>query len=191
MTSLLLGLMMNSAKNTLETNNRNIRSLAIELILLDRTMRALGPETEDARRHLVKYVKTELNEWQGNPFEANPRQEASLEAAGTSLRAIRVPDEQKATWEGARDRYKQVIRQRWILVDASGGTIPDPLIIFCGSAQRHHDGFVLPGGVAHLGGPLPNRRYGYAIYRHIRADPSVERSLSTGVGRIAALKAWR
>jgi hypothetical protein len=129
MTSLLLGLMMNSAKNTLETNNRNIRTLAIELILLDRTMRALGPETEDARRHLVKYVKTALNEWQGNPFEADPRQEASLEAAGTSLRAIRVPDEQKVTWEGARDLYRQIVRQRWALVNASGGTIPTPLII--------------------------------------------------------------
>ena len=48
MTSLLLSLMFNSAKNTLETNNHNIRALATEFILLDRTMRALGPETEDA-----------------------------------------------------------------------------------------------------------------------------------------------
>ena len=58
MTSLVLGLMLNSAKNTFETNSRDIRTLATELILLDRTMRALGPEAEDARRHLVEYVQT-------------------------------------------------------------------------------------------------------------------------------------
>ena len=37
MTGLVLGLMLNSAKNTLETNNGNIRALATELVLLDRT----------------------------------------------------------------------------------------------------------------------------------------------------------
>jgi hypothetical protein len=91
-------------------------------------MRALGPETDDARRHLVEYVKTELSEWQAT-FEANPHQEAKLEAAGTSLRAIRVPEEQRATWEYARQLYRQVIRQRWVAVEALGRTIPTPLII--------------------------------------------------------------
>src|SRR6516165_3584184 len=128
MTSLLLGLMLNSAKNTFETNNRNIRALATELILLDRTMRALGPEAEDARRHLVEYVQIALKE--ANVLEANPQAEASLEAAGTSLRTIRVSDEQQvALWNDARELYRQVVRQRWIVIDASGGTIPTPLII--------------------------------------------------------------
>src|SRR5262252_1521119 len=60
MTALVLGLMLNSAKNTFETNNRDIRTLATELILLDRKLRALNPEAEDARRHLVQYVQTSL-----------------------------------------------------------------------------------------------------------------------------------
>lgn len=130
MTSLVLGLMLNSAKNTLETNNRNIRALATELILLDRTMRALGSETEDARRHLDEYVQNALNEWQGNVLEEDPHQEARLEAVGTRLKAIRVSDEQKVkVWDDALELYRQVVRQRWVLVDASGGTIPTPLII--------------------------------------------------------------
>jgi hypothetical protein len=49
MTALVLGLMLNSAKNTFETNSHDIRMLATELILLDRTMRVLGPEAEHAR----------------------------------------------------------------------------------------------------------------------------------------------
>jgi hypothetical protein len=128
MTGLVLGLMMNSAKNTLETNNRNIRALATELILLDRTMRSLAPEAEDARRHLVDYVRIALSG--ANILEAQPQAEASLDAAGTSLRAIRVADEQKvALWNDALQLFRQVVRQRWVVVDASGGTIPTPLII--------------------------------------------------------------
>jgi hypothetical protein len=127
MTSLVLGLMLNSAKNTFETNNRDIRTLATELILLDRTMRALGPDAEDARRHLVEYVQTSLN--RANILEEDPQAEASLEAAGTSLRAIRVSDEQKvALWNDARQLYRQVVQQRWVVLDQYGGTIPPPLI---------------------------------------------------------------
>ena len=127
MTSLVLGLMLNSAKNTFETNNRNVRALATEIILLDRTMRALGPDSEDARQHLVEYVQTTLK---GATLEEDPQAEALLDAAGTSLRAIRASDEQKvALWNDARELYRQVVRQRWVLIDASGGTIPTPLII--------------------------------------------------------------
>jgi uncharacterized membrane protein len=127
MTSLVLGLMMNSAKNTFDTNNRDIRTLATELILLDRTMRALGPEAEDARRHVVEYVQVSLKG--ANILEEDPQAEASLEAAGTSLRTIRVSDEQKlALWNDARQLYRQVVRQRWVVIDQYGGTIP-PLLI--------------------------------------------------------------
>jgi hypothetical protein len=127
MTSLVLGLMMNSARDTFETNNRDIRTLATELILLDRTMRALGPEAEDARRHLVEYVQTSLKG--ANILAEDPQAEAALEAAGTSLRAIRVSDEQKvALWNDARQLYRQVVRQRWVVIDEYGGTIP-PLLI--------------------------------------------------------------
>jgi hypothetical protein len=128
MTSLVLGLMLNSAKNTLDTNGRNLRTLATEIILLDRVMRGLGPEAEDARRHLLGYVQTSLKEV--DILEENPDAEASLEAAGTSLRAIRFSDEQKvALWNDARQLYRDVVGQRWVVTDASGGTIPTPLIV--------------------------------------------------------------
>jgi len=127
MTSLVLGLMLNSAKNTFETNNRDIRTLATELILLDRTMRALGPEAEDARRHLIEYVQISLKA--ANPLEEQPQAEAALDASGNSLRAIRVSDEQKvALWNDARQLYREVVRLRWIVIDEYGGAIPRPLI---------------------------------------------------------------
>src|SRR5262245_5174325 len=90
-------------------------------------MRALGPEAEDARRHLVEYVQTSLKG--ANILEEDPQAEASLEAARTSLRAIRVSGEQKiALWNDARQLGRQVVRQRWVVLDEYGGTIPRPLI---------------------------------------------------------------
>ena len=128
MTSLVLGLMLNSAKNTLETNNRNVRTLATELIPLDRTMRAIGPEANDARQHLVEYVRNWLRD--PNILEEDPQGEALLDTIGTRLKAIPTSEGQKIElWNDSLQQYRQVVNQRWILVDASGGTIPTPLII--------------------------------------------------------------
>jgi len=128
MISVVLGLMLNSARNTFETNNHNVLGLATEVILLDRVMRTLGPEADEARRHLGQYVRAALSET--DILQPDPRAEASLEEAGTSLRAIKVADDQKlALWNDARQIYRQVVRERWVVVDAAGGAIPTPLIV--------------------------------------------------------------
>jgi hypothetical protein len=128
MTSLVLGLMMNSAKNTLETDNRNVHALGTDLILLDRTMRALGPQADEARRRLVEYVQTSLHE--DSILEEDPQAEASLDAVGASLRAMQLSgDQQVSLWNDARLLYRQVVQQRWVVVDQSGGTIPRSLIV--------------------------------------------------------------
>lgn len=127
MTSLVLGLMMNSAKNTLETDNRNVHTLATDLILLDRTMRALGSQAGEARQHLVEYVRASLRE--DSILEEDAEAEASLDAVGASLRAMQVSgDQQLSLWNDARLLYRQVVQQRWVVVDQSDGTIPPPLI---------------------------------------------------------------
>jgi hypothetical protein len=127
-TSLVLGLMLNSAKGTFEKNNNNVRALATQIVLLDRTMRPLGPEAAEARGHLLDYILASLKE--RNIVEEDPKAEASLEAAGASLRAIHVSDDQKlAIWNDARQLYRQLVQQRWVVVDTSGGTIPTPMIV--------------------------------------------------------------
>jgi hypothetical protein len=128
MTSLVLGLMMNSAKNTLETENRNVHALATDLILLDRTMKVLGPQADEARQHLVEYVETSLRE--DSILEGDPAAEVFLDAVGASLRAMRVlGDQQVSLWSDSQLLYRQVVQQRWVVVDQSGGTIPTPLIV--------------------------------------------------------------
>jgi len=128
MTSLVLGFMINSAKDTSAANDRNVHTLATDIILLDRAIQGLGQEAEDTRRHLVEYVQIGVNET--NILREDPEAEVLLNAAGNSLRTIRVSDQQKvALWNDALLLYRQVIQQRWVMVDAAGGTIPKPLII--------------------------------------------------------------
>ena len=128
MTTLALSLMLNSAKNAFEEDNRNIHALATDLILLDRTLKALGSPADEARRQIADYVRISLRE--ANIVEEDPEAEAALDAAGASLRAIRVSDKRQiALWNDARQLYRQVVRDRWITVDQLGGTIPRPLVV--------------------------------------------------------------
>ncbi len=126
-TSVVLGLMLNSAKTTFETNDRNIHALATELILLDRSVRGLGPGAEETHRRLIDYVQSALK--QPHILEPNPEAEALLDLAGASLRSIRTSDEQfLARWNDARQIFRQVVRLRWVGLDAAGGAIPAPLV---------------------------------------------------------------
>lgn len=61
MTSLVLGLLINSAKNTFETIDRNVHVFSTELILLDRSLRHYGPEAADVRQRLAAYVRRAIN----------------------------------------------------------------------------------------------------------------------------------
>jgi hypothetical protein len=152
-TSLVLGLMLNSAKNTFESNNNNVRTLASQIILLDRTMRSLEPEAAEARAHLLDYTLISLKE--ANIVVEDLKAEAALEAAGASLRAIHVSDGQKtALWNDARQLYRQLVQQRWVVVDTSGGTIPTPMIVllilwlsatFAGFGYRAPDNAIVRG----------------------------------------------
>jgi hypothetical protein len=127
MASVTLAFMIASAKNTLETDSRDYRALATDIILLDRTVRGLVPEAEDVRRYLIEYIHTAVRQ---TYIQENPQAETLLVAAGNSLKAIQVSDAQKvALWNGPVRRAGQVVRERWVAVDAAGGTIPTPLII--------------------------------------------------------------
>lgn len=128
MTSLVLGLMMNSARGTFEAIDHNIHAYSTDLILFDRTVRALGPEADETHRRLVAYMRQVLSE--SSAVEADREAERLLGEVGTSLRAIRVADDQLATiWDDARGMYAEIVRQRWVIVEQSEGTIPAPLMV--------------------------------------------------------------
>ncbi len=132
LTSLVLGLMINSAKNTFEAVDHNVHVIATQMILLDRTLRQYGPETEDVRRHLLAYAQRALVP--GVPHDdplvvGDKVAENLLVEVGNSLAAVTPADEgHRAYWQDAMEHYHTIVGLRWDLVEQAEGTIPGPLI---------------------------------------------------------------
>jgi hypothetical protein len=132
MSSLVLGLMINSAKNTFESIDHNIHAFATELILLDRSLKQYGPETEAARQPLIAYVQRIVDATsvsQKTPVVANKLSELLLNNVGDQLQALTPPEARHAAvLQAATQQLQKVIEQRWVLVEQSDGIIPEPLI---------------------------------------------------------------
>ena len=62
MAALVLGLMTASAKSSLDDKEREQRSVAAQVILLDRTMALYGDETLESRDLLKQFVSTRVNQ---------------------------------------------------------------------------------------------------------------------------------
>lgn len=133
MTSLVMGLMINSTKNTFEAIDHNVHTFATELILLDKTLREYGPDTKDTRQRLLAYVQRALDAtWptDGAPLIDDGQAERLLADVEASLEAIRPTGAERiAVWRDARLRLQKVVELRWALVEQSEGNIPTPLIV--------------------------------------------------------------
>jgi hypothetical protein len=132
MTSLVLGLMINSAKNTFESIDHNVHAYATELILLDRILRQYGPETDAVRQPLVSYVQgvvADATQTDETSVVANRLSEHLLTEIGTRLSALAPADAAHGSiLQDARQRLQKVLELRWVLVEQSEGAIPWPLI---------------------------------------------------------------
>ncbi|OCP18833.1 MULTISPECIES: DUF4239 domain-containing protein [unclassified Ensifer] len=132
MASLVFGLMINSAKNTFEGIDDNVHSFAINLILLDRTLRTYGLAGNDARQYLIAYVEGAI----ANPervndalHEARNAGQQRLDTIGNSLAAIQPADSlHESMLADARQHYNRIVEQRWTIVEQSEGAIPMPVI---------------------------------------------------------------
>lgn len=133
MTSLVLGLMINSAKNTYEAIDRNVHDYAMQIILLDRALRNYGPETEPAREPLITYVARIVNDTTpdgGDRPISNRLSEHLLVEIGVQLRGLTSPNnDQIALMQDARQHLSRVIELRWTLLEQSEGKIPSPMIV--------------------------------------------------------------
>lgn len=130
MTSLVLGLMLNSAKTTFESVDRNVHAIATDLILLERTLQRYGPDADETRRRLLTYVQRAASSIRhDDPLVADHTSERLLNDVGDSLRAIQPAGaEQISLWSDARQQFHRIVELRWVIVEQSDGTIPMPLI---------------------------------------------------------------
>ncbi len=132
-TSLVLGLLINSSKNTYEAVDRNMHGFATDLILLDRSLRHYGPDAADVRHRLAAYVRKAVEgTWpaSGSPVLEDRAAEHLLDDVGNALATIRPSDPVRAElWRQAEINFQNVAKRRWVLIEESEGTIPAPFLV--------------------------------------------------------------
>jgi Protein of unknown function (DUF4239) len=133
MTSLVLGLMINSARNTFEAVDHNAHVIATDMILLDRTLRRYGPEADDVRARLLAYAQQAKNgsRPRNDPLiMGDPTSEQLLTATGDDLKILTPNDaEHTSLAQEAHTIYQAIYELRWELVEQAEGTLPLPLLI--------------------------------------------------------------
>lgn len=132
MTSLVFGLMINSAKNTFESIDASMHGYATSLIIFDRTLRTYGDATRETQGRLVNYLEQAIaNPYRGDESLQHRKSPAAqyLDDIGKSLTSIKPPDHFHETMlQDIRQQYHGLIEQRWKIVEQSEGVIPGPLI---------------------------------------------------------------
>ncbi len=131
MTSLVLGLMISSAKSRFDGVNQDVHSYATKLILLDRMLLLYGPETGDTRQRLLAYTERAADgHWTAGGGLSDKTSERLLEDVGTRLRVLDPNrDPQLSIWNDMRQQYRKVLELRWSLVEQAEGSLPRPLML--------------------------------------------------------------
>ena len=131
MTSLVLGLLLNSAKNTLDSVDRNIHAFAADLIMLDRLLQQYGGDAGSARERLLafaKHAEAGVRDYRGTTSDREG--ERLLDQAAAGINALQPQDaEHRAGLQSAQQQLGRVSELRWLIVGNTRGTIPDALVV--------------------------------------------------------------
>lgn len=133
--ALVLGLLISSAKNTFDTVGQDFQRNAVNILKLDRTLAAYGPETSDLRASLKKRYAAWI-ELIGSEHSAS-RQVLDSEAVLShindfqhELEALRpANDDQRHQLSRAEDIFEEVFAARWLALLQKQGGIPMTLLV--------------------------------------------------------------
>ena len=134
MASLVLGLLIATAKTTYDRTDQDIRSYAAELSLLNETLRDYGNDAASPRSLLRGYTAQLLEDnW---PKSGNRTVKMESQAAGAMLERVReairalTPVDAGQRWlqEQALQINVSLLRQRWLLIERDGGSV-QPIVV--------------------------------------------------------------
>ncbi len=134
MAALVLSLLISSAKGSFDTQRNEIRQMSANVILLDRTLAAYGPETRAIREHLRAAVEpwAELiwGDRKSRTGQANPvttRGPAELAYAGMMALAPQN-DGQRFLKNQALQIVTSLVQNRFLIFEQSDTAIPLPFL---------------------------------------------------------------
>ncbi|MEO8741143.1 MAG: DUF4239 domain-containing protein, partial [Casimicrobiaceae bacterium] len=136
MSALVLGLLLATAKSSFDTKSDEIRTSAAKIILLDRTFREYGSETNELRALLRDTIERRVDhKW------IDLRSLTVMEPSTTTdpLPMERLQEKLRAMSPGtpgqrlaharALQLGEDLAQTRWLLVEQLGGTIPLPFLV--------------------------------------------------------------
>lgn len=136
LSSLVLGLMVSAASGNFAEVDKAIHAYATEIILLDRSLRGLGPDGDPARAELLGYVTNivGLRDVERPALPAESRgAEATLRDIGAKLAALEPTDAAMVSKrEEAKAHVDTLSRSRWGILDRTEGSVPFPLVVSLG-----------------------------------------------------------
>jgi hypothetical protein len=134
MAAIVLGLLVASAKSSYDAKNNELQEGAAKVVMLDRTLREYGPETNQARAMLRDTLRSKSSmAWVKAEIARSDPQTSSAygyEQVGKSVRALSpANDEQRTLQTKALQLVDQIGQSRWLLIAQSTETISLPLLI--------------------------------------------------------------
>jgi hypothetical protein len=145
--ALVLGLLTNSVKASFDTIENDLRSVSIQLIQLDRSLRLYGNETESARALLRSYTAERIaSTWKDQPKPpgtdyslpasssptsvAGPPYGDLLIQAEADIRDLKPQDpEQRRLLQTSLNQFELFMRARWKLIEEGHGSISTPFYL--------------------------------------------------------------
>jgi hypothetical protein len=134
LTALVLSLLIATASSTFNTRNQEITVIAAKVIQLDRLLRRYGPEADDERDLLRRYMAMRLKDLfpQGSakPVLQNPRTIALFEELEDRLAAMEGHStQQRWLLSQAQALTTDLTEVRWLLVEQEVLGIPVPVLL--------------------------------------------------------------
>jgi hypothetical protein len=134
LTALVLGLLIATASSTFNTRNQEITVIAAKVIQLDRLLRRYGPEADDERDLLRRYMAMRLQDLfpQGGakPVFQNPRTITLFEELEDRLAAMEGHStQQRWLLSQAQALTTDLTEVRWLLVEQEVLGIPVPVLL--------------------------------------------------------------
>ncbi|MBN9507740.1 MAG: hypothetical protein J0I21_01345 [Alphaproteobacteria bacterium] len=132
--SLVLGLLIATAKSSYDATDIAVRTYCADLILLDETLRDYGDAALKPRHMLHAYTAMLLQDVWGNqgktPFLVENRVASDLmEHVRESIRALQPVDAgQRWLQDQALSTHTGLLRQRWLLIERAGPSVR-PIVV--------------------------------------------------------------
>jgi len=129
MTSLILGFMITTMRNSYAETEADVRQYALAVVTTDLELRHFGAAACPARQELGRYVQLLRSETWGRPRGAGVPQESQATAQLMRLdeavrRLVPLTDDQRASRSASIDEIKSLLNQRWKFTRDADSRIP-------------------------------------------------------------------